>query len=433
MAARCGLLLMPALLAGSLVAMAGPARAQDAPPDPTSTTTTTESPTTTTTQLPVPPPPPSFAPPDQVSVSMSRELDPRVRDAALRAAAQVGATATVLETFTVGLTRMARGDQTMLALPLGWRIPMTTTIVDPAAAAVLMGQDVGDALAAGQVVFGSIAAQVRAALAGDFVELRAVDGTNRTVQVGLVAEHERVRSSELVMSVATARALGYARPTRLVLWGFASREAMDSALAGVGMPNRSVRVAHSWDPRSPDDTLSTARTKAALGEFPVANSRGRLVVDRWWFAANMRRVRFRIGPRTAVTWCHRLVAPDVQAAFDEIAAARLTWRLDVANIRRYGGCYGAREVRAVGSTTGGQLSRHTWGMAFDLNTRQNCMGCRPRLDCRIVRIFRAHGFAWGGNFLTPDGMHFEWVGERRDQIPSLPGELCPNIVPAPSG
>ena len=36
-----------------------------------------------------------------------------------------------------------------------------------------------------------------------------------------------------------------------------------------------------------------------------------------------------------------------------------------------------------------------------------------------MRIFRKHGFAWGGNFLIPDGMHFEWVGERRrqDQLP----------------
>ena len=37
-----------------------------------------------------------------------------------------------------------------------------------------------------------------------------------------------------------------------------------------------------------------------------------------------------------------------------------------------------------------------------------------------MRIFRRHGFAWGGNFLTPDGMHFEWVGEDRSKISYLP-------------
>ena len=55
-------------------------------------------------------------------------------------------------------------------------------------------------------------------------------------------------------------------------------------------------------------------------------------------------------------------------------------------------------------------------MALDTNTVSNCQGCVPQMNCDVVRIFRKHGFAWGGNFLMPDGMHFEWVGERRDQL-----------------
>jgi len=52
------------------------------------------------------------------------------------------------------------------------------------------------------------------------------------------------------------------------------------------------------------------------------------------------------------------------------------------------------------------------------------------MDCRAVQIFRKHGFAWGGNFLVPDGMHFEWVGERRDSL-SYPSRFCRNTAPAP--
>ena len=44
-----------------------------------------------------------------------------------------------------------------------------------------------------------------------------------------------------------------------------------------------------------------------------------------------------------------------------------------------------------------------------------------------MRIFRKHDFAWGGNFLTPDGMHFEWVGEPRDQL-QYPSTYCPNLA-----
>jgi hypothetical protein len=51
------------------------------------------------------------------------------------------------------------------------------------------------------------------------------------------------------------------------------------------------------------------------------------------------------------------------------------------------------------------------------------------MDCRIVRIFRKHNFAWGGNFLFPDGMHFEWVGQPRNTY-QYPSRYCPNV---PSG
>ncbi|MEY2400319.1 MAG: hypothetical protein QOJ08_430, partial [Ilumatobacteraceae bacterium] len=84
--------------------------------------------------------------------------------------------------------------------------------------------------------------------------------------------------------------------------------------------------------------------------------------------------------------------------------------------------------RIVGTQLG-TLSRHTWAQALDTNTVANCQGCVPQMDCRIVRIFRAHNFAWGGNFLNPDGMHFEWVGEPRNKY-LYPSRYCPNV---PSG
>ena len=69
------------------------------------------------------------------------------------------------------------------------------------------------------------------------------------------------------------------------------------------------------------------------------------------------------------------------------------------------------------------------GQALDTNTVANCQGCVPKMDCRIVRIFRKHNFAWGGNFINPDGMHFEWVGEPRNTY-QYPSRYCPNV---PSG
>ena len=103
--------------------------------------------------------------------------------------------------------------------------------------------------------------------------------------------------------------------------------------------------------------------------------------------------------------------------------------LDIANTNSSGGCatpHTARLSRTGIST--GIVSRHSWGMALDTGTAANCRGCIPVMDCRIVRIFRKHNFAWGGSFLTPDGMHFEWVGERRDLVQN-PKSPCPNLTP----
>jgi hypothetical protein len=98
----------------------------------------------------------------------------------------------------------------------------------------------------------------------------------------------------------------------------------------------------------------------------------------------------------------------------------------VGNTNTYGGCYGPRFNRISGNL--GILSRHSWGQALDTNTLQNCQGCVPTMSCAVVRIFRAHNFAWGGNFLFTDGMHFEWTGRRTDQL-AFPSRYCPNPTP----
>ena len=61
-------------------------------------------------------------------------------------------------------------------------------------------------------------------------------------------------------------------------------------------------------------------------------------------------------------------------------------------------------------TSGRNLSRHSWAIAIDVNPTTNAYGNAPTLDRFIVEIFRSNGFAWGGTFLVPNGMHFEYIG-----------------------
>jgi hypothetical protein len=224
-----------------------------------------------------------------------------------------------------------------------------------------------------------------------------------------------------------------------VIHGFESRTAITQALdaRGVGLPD--IRVRRSWDPVDPDDTIGMARTKQLLGEFAYrVNSNGSVSLNSGWINASFDSVwngwpnRELLEPRIPIrAACHRVVKSALQRALAEIADAGVGWTIDVANANSYGGCFNPRFSRITPNSSIGFLSRHSWGMALDTNTVSNCQGCAPPgfartpAGCQAVRIFRKHGFAWGGNFIRPDGMHFEYVGEPRHEL-SYPSRFCPN-------
>ena len=52
------------------------------------------------------------------------------------------------------------------------------------------------------------------------------------------------------------------------------------------------------------------------------------------------------------------------------------------------------------------------GAAIDLNPKQNAYRGPSHMDQRIIETLKRHGFVWGGTFLIPDPMHFEYVGMR---------------------
>jgi hypothetical protein len=74
-------------------------------------------------------------------------------------------------------------------------------------------------------------------------------------------------------------------------------------------------------------------------------------------------------------------------------------------VKDYAGCYSARSVR---DDPAYRLSHHSWGAAVDINVGDNPLGAPPHQDPRLVRIMAKHGFTWGGKWIRPDGMHFEW-------------------------
>ncbi len=365
---------------------------------------------------------------DVVRVFNPGELTTATEELAHRAAYLAGAASATGRGGTLGVSAVRRRAAMVQAAPPGWAWPVSYTMAHPDVATPLMGRRVGGTLGWGGVVLSTTAAHLRRAEVGDSLVVVGADGRPLELLVGAIVADEVTGGAEVVLSSATAGALGRSRGTHVVIWNPRSRNTLDAALRAVGLDGRNeTRIRRSWDPPDPDATLGLAATKVALGEFAYrVLPGGRVEIDPAWVAANISGG----GERTSfdtidvIAACHVKVRGAIQAALREIAARGLADGIDLANTNRYGGCFQPRFNR-IGGSAAGSLSRHTWGMAFDMNTVTNAQGQVPQLDCRIVNIFRRHGFAWGGNFTRPDGMHFEWVGEPRHELP-YPSRYCPN-------
>lgn len=106
--------------------------------------------------------------------------------------------------------------------------------------------------------------------------------------------------------------------------------------------------------------------------------------------------------------CHRLAAPRIHALFEAWEAAGLLDR-----VLYYVGCFNPRLKRGATSPVCANLSNHSWGSAFDINSQENWLwepdatiGARGSVR-ELVHIANEEGFYWGGHFGNKDGMHFE--------------------------
>jgi hypothetical protein len=372
---------------------------------------------------------------DVVTVFNSGALRQDVTDRTVAAARLAGGSADFGRSASVGMTGVYRGANAVQVPPSGFAFPMGATVLPQGVVAQTMGIDVAQFLTANTLVMGEVSAGLRGAQAGDTVQLTAGSGATVSFQIAAVLPAEQVGGAEFLMSAEAGDRLGITRLSRVIIWGFSSRAAIDAALSANYLVSTTIRIRRSWDAADPDDTIGMARTKQVLGEFAYrVNSNGSVSQDDAWVNTNLPAGRESLNGSIPIrARCHNQVAPALRAALAEVAAEGLAGTIDVANANAFGGCHNARFNRLTPDSSLGFLSRHSWGMALDTNTQGSCQGCAPPDfttrpgGCRTVQIFRKYGFAWGGNFLTPDGMHFEWVGERRDNL-AYPSRFCPNVA-----
>ena len=108
--------------------------------------------------------------------------------------------------------------------------------------------------------------------------------------------------------------------------------------------------------------------------------------------------------------CHKLIADNLKAVFDELLSHYGLPELQRLGIDLFGGCVNVRLMR--GSKT--KWSRHSWGIAIDLDPSRNQLKenhttarfARPEYK-QMIDIFYKHGFKSLGREQDRDWMHFE--------------------------
>jgi len=288
--------------------------------------------------------------------------------------------------------------------PSGLAIPLEVAGADPDTYGPFLApadRGVLADLARGEGVLGASSARLRHL--GPGAELAF--GPNR-VRVAAVLPDAEIGAHELFVSKATAATLGVSEDRYLLVDPDpgASRPHLSAAMRGLLPPGRQLQIRGPGETpyfRYGDAVLPQIRMKELFGEFaarPIAG--GYLAVDPAWASASIVTARV---PLLGEVHCGRAVIPLLRGALSDLAQEGLGQLIDPGD---YGGCYSARFLNR---DPGAGISHHAWGAAIDINVSSNRYGQTPHQDPRVVAAFEQWGFTWGGRWIRPDGMHFEFL------------------------
>lgn len=103
----------------------------------------------------------------------------------------------------------------------------------------------------------------------------------------------------------------------------------------------------------------------------------------------------------------------------EISFLNIINRGLLSEFKTFNGCFNVRPIRGYENTVKKlmeadeydkamiYMSIHSWGVAIDINAKENSLGKKPKMSKEFVKCFEDAGFEWGGNWKRFDGMHFQ--------------------------
>ena len=220
-------------------------------------------------------------------------------------------------------------------------------------------------------------------------------GSDRNVRVGAIVPGDEFFRYEVMLPLSMYGAPDTAHALVVAVAQENAEQITESLRRAAG--HTFVSVYRLGSRAQADTVLSYPAIKALFGEFSFRRTSSELISPEadWVHSAIVRQHL----PVLGWVECHTKILRQLSYALGELEQAGLA-----SLVHSFDGCYVPRLQRNASA-----LSSHTWGIAIDINAAANRLGERPRMDSRIVEIMKRWGFAWGGDFSIPDGMHFEFA------------------------
>ncbi len=268
---------------------------------------------------------------------------------------------------------------------------------DPTTTQVLSTLGTGDA------VLGATSARLRGIGVGG--TLRTASGDSLTVRA--ILDDDQIAAAEVVVSPAVAQTLNVGtRRFVLAQLDMTAEKAVASvrSAASTDDPLRVVPAAEVRWARHGDQVVPQAIIKDRFGEFSVRSAPdGTASPDPEWVDAN---IVTETVPLLGTVTCHRAIVEPLRQALGQLKAQGLG---DTVDPEGYAGCYYPRAIEGLP-----YLSRHSWGIALDLNIAEDERGRDVEFAPELVHALSDAGFTSGVDWPLPDPAHFEYVASGVD-------------------
>ena len=317
----------------------------------------------------------------------------------------------VVASDTIWMTSSSDADGNLVdEPPAPYMIPIDAMAIDPKPYARFLPPEtraiVGNLLD-GQAILGQTSAKLRHLGPGSVMRFEG----GSSVTVAGVLPDELVGAAEVVVNRATGGTIGVTQNRYLLFQPSAglqpSSRQLEKRFRAVLPPGLIYPVVQVRAPgettylRADDATLPPALVKRRFGEWAGRpQTTTDIEIDPTWVQEHIKTVTIPVLGRVA---CNERLLPQLRGAMRDLVAQGLE-----STIQSFDGCFVGRFDP---SSLSGSIALNAWGAAIDVNADTNRTGSPAVQDPGLVDVMEAWGFAWGGDLIIPNGMHFDFLSK----------------------